>query len=98
MNLTVAPEHPALPGHFPGYPIVPGVVMLDLVLAEVTRTWPECRVVGVRKWRFQRVWLPNEPARVEFGEVREGRLRVSCLTGDIPLCSGVLQLDTPDGV
>ncbi len=28
---TIAADHPALPGHFPGHPIVPGVVLLALV-------------------------------------------------------------------
>ena len=30
---TIAADHPALPGHFPGNPIVPGVVVLDEVLS-----------------------------------------------------------------
>jgi 3-hydroxyacyl-[acyl-carrier-protein] dehydratase len=36
-HTRVPPEHPSLPGHFPGRPIVPGVVLLNLVL-EAIRT------------------------------------------------------------
>jgi 3-hydroxymyristoyl/3-hydroxydecanoyl-(acyl carrier protein) dehydratase len=33
--LPVAADHPAYPGHFPGNPILPGVVVLSEVLAAV---------------------------------------------------------------
>jgi len=33
----IAADHPALPGHFPGNPIVPGVVLLDEVLSALPR-------------------------------------------------------------
>ena len=30
--VTIPADHPALPGHFPGRPIVPGVLLLDAVM------------------------------------------------------------------
>ena len=35
MEFVVEPCHPCLPGHFPGSPLVPGVVVLDQVLAAI---------------------------------------------------------------
>ncbi len=33
---TVPADHPALAGHFPGSPILPGVLLLDLALHEIS--------------------------------------------------------------
>lgn len=34
-EITVESDHPAFAGHFPGTPIVPGVLLLDWVLCEI---------------------------------------------------------------
>jgi 3-hydroxymyristoyl/3-hydroxydecanoyl-(acyl carrier protein) dehydratase len=50
MNLgarfSVAPEHPAFAGHFPGRPIVPGVVLLSEVLEAVLADAERAAMVG----------------------------------------------------
>lgn len=42
LSLPIPREHPSYAGHFPGQPIVPGVLLLELVLqaAEALPGWP----------------------------------------------------------
>ena len=35
-HMNVPADHPSLPGHFPGRPIVPGVVLLDLTFESIS--------------------------------------------------------------
>ena len=37
VTVTIGAEHPALAGHFPGAPILPGVLLLDEMLREIGR-------------------------------------------------------------
>jgi 3-hydroxymyristoyl/3-hydroxydecanoyl-(acyl carrier protein) dehydratase len=49
-SLRIASTHPALPGHFPGNPIVPGVVLLDRVAAALERSGARLARIGVVKF------------------------------------------------
>jgi 3-hydroxymyristoyl/3-hydroxydecanoyl-(acyl carrier protein) dehydratase len=60
-DFCVAANHPGLPGHFPGHPIVPGVLVLDHVL-EGLRQLTGRDVVHLRQVRFTSALGPGEQA------------------------------------
>jgi 3-hydroxyacyl-[acyl-carrier-protein] dehydratase len=76
--LSVEPTHPSLPGHFPGNPVVPGVVVLSYILDQVQRSYPAVRVSGVRKLKFLQMLLPDQPFCVELSEPDKHSLRFKC--------------------
>lgn len=67
-SFVVAADHPCLAGHFPGRPIVPGVVLLDEVAALVTP--PGSWVAGFPGVRFLRPVRPGDVVLVAFGAGR----------------------------
>lgn len=93
-TFVVAPDHPCLPGHFPGRPVVPGVVILDHVLAAIERTHGPCAALDWPQVKFVRPLLPGETATIELdagldpaaGEPRRWKFRV--LRDDAPIASG----------
>jgi 3-hydroxyacyl-[acyl-carrier-protein] dehydratase len=66
-ELRIANDHPTLAGHFPGRPIVPGVVLLDATIAaaerHLGRTLP---IAGLTQAKFVRPLLPDETATLTF--------------------------------
>jgi 3-hydroxymyristoyl/3-hydroxydecanoyl-(acyl carrier protein) dehydratase len=75
-TFSIAPTHPALPGHFPGRPVVPGVVLLDRVAAALER-WRGARVAGLPQVKFLRPLLPGQSAELVLeGDGKSIRFRI----------------------
>lgn len=89
-SFRVSAEHPSLPGHFPGAPVVPGVVLLDHVAACLQRAGAGnmTRLLAVK---FMAPLLPEQSAQLCI-EVSGARARFRILSADVVILSGEAEL------
>lgn len=88
-SLRIGADHPALPGHFPGSPVVPGVVLLDCVAAALQR-WRGQHVGGFPQVKFLRPLLPDETAELALSD--DGKsIRFSIALGSAMIASGSIE-------
>lgn len=87
MSFAISADHPCLPGHFPGRPLVPGVVLLERVVEAVEAAHGPLAGLRLPQVKFLQPLLPGEEARVELdGAAPRWRFRV--LRGETLLASG----------
>jgi 3-hydroxyacyl-[acyl-carrier-protein] dehydratase len=67
-RLCIDAGHPVLPGHFPGDPLVPGVILLERVALAV-RAWRGQRLARVLEAKFMAPLLPTQAAVLRLTEV-----------------------------
>jgi 3-hydroxymyristoyl/3-hydroxydecanoyl-(acyl carrier protein) dehydratase len=78
----IAAGHPSLAGHFPGNPVVPGVVILDEVLRALAAWWPEYQPVGLPVVKFLEPLQPEQAFTIRFAAAGPRRLRFECRRDD----------------
>jgi 3-hydroxymyristoyl/3-hydroxydecanoyl-(acyl carrier protein) dehydratase len=89
-RFSIAAAHPALPGHFPGRPVVPGVVLLDRVAAAVER-WRGARIAGLPQVKFLRPLLPDQAAELLLED--DGKsIRFRIVYAQAAIASGSIEL------
>lgn len=84
-NVCIAASHPSLPGHFPGEPVVAGVILLDRLAALLEREG--CgELLRIPAVKFRVPLLPGESVelhvtligkRVRFRFSRDGEILTS---------------------
>lgn len=88
-------SHPSLDGHFPGHPVMPGVVLLERVVL-ACKTWaPECQVSGLESVKFHRPIRPGDRFAIELQRDSSQRIRFRCAAGELLYSNGVLLLREP---
>ncbi|HEU0306945.1 MAG TPA: hypothetical protein VFR30_08250 [Lysobacter sp.] len=94
MPFVIASDHPSLPGHFPGRPLVPGVVLLDRVVAAIESTHGPLGPIRLPQVKFVQPLLPGESARIDLdGAAPRWRFRV--LRDEVLLASGEVVAGEP---
>ncbi len=87
----VEAAHPCLPGHFPGAPLVPGVVILDRVVAAIEASHGALGAVRFPQVKFVQPLLPEVRAEIALEALPATdarRWRFSVSAGDTLLASG----------
>lgn len=89
-TLSLAVDHPVFAGHFPGEPILPGVVLLDAAV--------HAAGVGVRaqQWqivtaKFHNVVRPGDVLTLEHESLANGTVQFRVLHIDRLVASGTLK-------
>lgn len=68
-RFSIDGDHPCLAGHFPGRPIVPGVILLAHAIAAIEAVHGPLHALRFPQVKFLQALLPGEIARVEFAPI-----------------------------
>jgi 3-hydroxymyristoyl/3-hydroxydecanoyl-(acyl carrier protein) dehydratase len=95
-SLHISAQHPAFEGHFPGTPLLPGVLLLDEVLHTVLESAgssagnrPELRWT-ISTAKFLRPVRPGETLILEHEALANGSIRFTFRGAGQPVASGTL--------
>jgi 3-hydroxyacyl-[acyl-carrier-protein] dehydratase len=82
----VPADHPSLPGHFPGYPVVPGVVLLDMAFDLIVAQLPGMTLAGFAAVKFIASIQPDREVEVRYHPPTGARLGFACV------CDGAISV------
>lgn len=89
-RFAVDPRHPSLAGHFPGNPVLPGVVVLDRVIS-AAEAWlgGGWRVGGLPQVKFVSPLRPGDEAIIRLA-LRDGGVHFSVRCQERTVAQGLL--------
>jgi 3-hydroxymyristoyl/3-hydroxydecanoyl-(acyl carrier protein) dehydratase len=88
-TLTIANDHPALAGHFPGHPVVPGVLVLDEVIETLRHHYGQGLVVTeLPAVKLSSPLKPEEPLMITIETEDSETAAFTCRVGGRVIASG----------
>lgn len=65
-RVAIPADHPSLPGHFPGRPLVPAVLLLETVARALQEQLCTANIAAVHGAKFLLPVLPDQPIDVQL--------------------------------
>lgn len=91
LPLAIPADHPAYAGHFPGQPILPGVVLLDAALHALAGAQGAHALSGqIKSAKFLSPVLPGEPLALHYAASPAGGLRFEIRSDTRAVASGAV--------
>ena len=94
LRRSITADHPSLPGHFPDSPLVPGVLILDEVLAALRDWQKDCQLTAIRTVKFLQPLKPEEPFTICLATRNDdaGRVNFFCCAEGHLIVEGALEV------
>lgn len=91
-TLFIAPDHPVFAGHFPGMPILPGVLLLDAAVHAVSHALgasspASCQISSAK---FLSPVGPGETLSLSWASCASGSVRFDISCGSRKIATGTL--------
>ncbi len=84
-------DHPSLKGHFPGNPVIPGVVILNKVLESISaeKSLKTYRIVSAK---FQNPLIPPAVMTVQITEQSANRYNYKAMAEETVISNGIIEI------
>lgn len=93
---TVPLDHPAFAGHFPGTPILPGVVLLDMALQIIAAaTGIALDLCEISSVKFLSPASPGDELLIQHSVSASGTIRFDIMAGIRKIASGSITPGAP---
>ena len=91
VEVAIPADHPSFAGHFPGNPIVAGVLVLDQVRLAVQAWQPGAELESLTQVKFAAPLLPNDSFTIQLQE-QQGKYRFHCERDAVLVAQGEFRL------
>ena len=86
---TLPASHPCFAGHFPDDPIVPGVIILDLINALFQQWLPKKKLTDISQAKFHLPLRPDQLFTITLTQHNQNGVKFECVRDQDKLASGL---------